>query len=68
MSESLGTKIKVEMVKNNMTTKELAEKLGVHATYVSSMLSGKRNLTLATLRKLKKILPNLEIDLNIFLE
>ena len=64
----LGKKIKIEMVKSNMTNKELATRLGVKATYVSSMLSGKKKLSLPVLRKLKNIFPNIEIDLNILFE
>lgn len=68
MNDNLGTNIKVEMVRNNMSTKELAEKLGIDPTYLSSMLTGKRRLSIPILKKIKKILPNANIDLNIFLE
>lgn len=65
--ERLGTNIRVEMIKNNLSTKKLAEELEIDPTYLSSMLTGKKRFSLPILKKIKKILPNAEIDLNVFL-
>ena len=68
MNDNLGTNIRVEMVKVGMSTKELAEKLGIVPSYLSSMLTGKKRFSIPILKKIKKILPGADIDLNIFLE
>ncbi|WP_419791624.1 helix-turn-helix domain-containing protein [Staphylococcus chromogenes] len=38
-----GIKVRSELLKRNMTNKELAEMLGISAAYVSDILRGRRD-------------------------
>lgn len=56
-----GEKIKKERLKNNLTQEELAEKAGVHRTYVGMIERGEKNITLTNIHKIAQAL---DIKLN----
>jgi len=59
---NIAIKVHARLDELNMTQKDLSEKLGVSRSYVSQILNGKTNMTLATLMKLAQ---SLDYDLNI---
>jgi len=51
-----GLMIKKNREKQNLSQEELAEKCGLHRTYISSVERGKRNISLLNINKIEKSL------------
>ena len=51
-----GKKIKEERLKNNLSQEDLAERAGVHRTYVGMIERGEKNITLINIKKLSEAL------------
>ena len=54
--QNISDKIKIYMLKNNLTQKQLAKKLNITAAAVSQILSGKTSLRTDTISKISKSL------------
>ena len=54
--QNISEKIKIYMLKNNLTQRELAKKLKISASAVSQILSGKASLRTDTITKISKSL------------
>ena len=54
--EALGVVIRNERTRRNMTQEQLAEKAGLHWTYISGIERGKRNVSFTILLCLAKAL------------
>jgi len=52
--EQIGVKVKGFRNKKNLTQEDLAEKSGLHPTYIGSVERGERNLTVESLDKIAK--------------
>lgn len=50
----LGKKLKEVRIKNNLTQELLAEKIGIHPTYVGKLENGKNNPSIMLLYKFAK--------------
>ena len=62
-SQRIAVKVLLEMKRENLTQKVLAERMGCTQQYVSKILKGKENMSLDTLTKLEDALGiNLIID------
>jgi len=51
-----GKRVREERVKQNLSQEELAEKAGVHRTYIGMIERGEKNITLDNIRKLSEAL------------
>ena len=58
--KQLGKKLKEVRLKNNLTQEVLAEKVGIHPTYVGKLEGGKNNPSILMLYKFSKVL-NIEL-------
>lgn len=47
-----GTKVRAERIKQNLSQEELAEKAGVHRTYIGMIERAEKNITLETIEKI----------------
>jgi transcriptional regulator with XRE-family HTH domain len=60
MSESIlikfGKKVREERVKQGLSQEDLAEKAGVHRTYIGMIERGEKNITLENIDKIAKAL------------
>jgi len=56
IQKKLGEKIKEKRLEVGMTQEELADRTGLHRTYISGLESGTRNPALKNLNKLSKAL------------
>lgn len=63
LSQEIALSIFFFLKKENMTQKELADKMGVSPTYVGKLLKGKENLTLETIVKIQQALGHSIIQL-----
>lgn len=54
--KDLGLKIRTYRYENEMTQYELAEKAGLHPTYISSIERGERNVSLDTILSIARVL------------
>ena len=54
--EKLGKQIKTIRLGNQFTQEYLAEKVGVHPTYIGKIESGKNNISVKVLYKISKAL------------
>lgn len=59
MTKELGRRIRAERTAKKMTQEELAERAGLHPTYIGQVERGEKNLTVASL---EKIVEGLEIS------
>ena len=50
----LGANLKRERIKRNLSQEELAEKAGLHRTYIGMIERAERNISLTTAEKLAK--------------
>lgn len=55
-----GKKVRQERLKQNLSQEELAEKAGVHRTYIGMIERAEKNITLININKLANAL-NIEI-------
>lgn len=51
-----GDKVREERTKQNMSQEKLAEKAGVHRTYIGMIERGEKNITLENIEKVCKAL------------
>jgi transcriptional regulator with XRE-family HTH domain len=65
IQEKVGKRIKQLRNKLAISQEELAERAGVHRTYIASLEVGKRNVSIATL---EKIVNALEVSLSEFFD
>ncbi len=60
MSKSIlkkfGKRVKKERLKQNLSQEELAEKAGVHRTYIGMIERAEKNITLQNIEKIAKAL------------
>lgn len=56
INRSVGKKIKKFRMALGLSQESLAEKCGLHRTYIGSVERGERNITLKTLEKISKAL------------
>lgn len=61
MLRTLGENIKKERIEKELSQEQLAEKTGLHRTYISQLERGLRNPTITTLSKITKVL-NVSLD------
>lgn len=54
--ERLGRKLKNARLNKNLTQEELAEKVGIHPTYVGKLESGKNNPSVMLVYKISRAL------------
>lgn len=47
-----GTKVRAERIKQNLSQEELAEKAGVHRTYIGMIERAEKNITLENIEKI----------------
>lgn len=59
--KKFGKRVREERIKQKLSQEELAEKAGVHRTYVGMIERAEKNITLINLKKLSKAL-SLEIS------
>ncbi len=59
MTKELGRRIRAERTAKKMTQEELAERAGLHPTYIGQVERGEKSLTVASL---EKIVVGLEIS------
>lgn len=59
MTKELGRRIRAERTAKKMTQEELAERAGLHPTYIGQVERGEKSLTVASL---EKIVEGLEIS------
>ncbi len=55
-----GKRVRQERIKQNLSQEELAEKAGVHRTYIGMIERAEKNITLTNIKKLANAL-NIEI-------
>ena len=65
ITEKVGKRIKELRHKLQISQEELADKAGVHRTYIASLEVGKRNVSIITL---EKIVNALEVSLSEFFD
>ena len=58
--KSFGKRVQMERIKQNFSQEELAEKAGVHRTYIGMIERAEKNITLQNIEKIAKAL-NLQI-------
>ena len=58
--KNIGEKIKEARTKKGLTQEDLAEKSGLHSTYIGGVERGERNLTVLSLDKISK---GLDLDI-----
>ena len=51
MTKELGRRIRAERTAKKMTQEELAERAGLHPTYIGQVERGEKSLTVAALKK-----------------
>ena len=51
-----GEKVKDERIKQNLSQEKLAEKAGVHRTYIGMIERAEKNITLESIEKIAKAL------------
>lgn len=51
-----GNKVKEERLRSNLSQEKLAEKAGVHRTYIGMIERAERNITLRNIEKIAKAL------------
>lgn len=54
--EKFGEKVRKERLKQNLSQEELAEKAGVHRTYIGMIERAEKNITLGNIEKIAKAL------------
>lgn len=54
--EKFGQKVRDERLKQNLSQEELANKAGVHRTYIGMIERAEKNITLANIEKISKAL------------
>ena len=54
--KSFGKRVQLERVKRNLSQEELAEKAGVHRTYIGMIERAEKNITLQNIEKIAKAL------------
>ena len=54
--EKFGEKVRDERIKQHLTQEELAEKAGVHRTYIGMIERAEKNITLENINKIAKAL------------
>lgn len=54
--EKFGNKVKKERLKRNLSQEELAERAGVHRTYIGMIERAEKNITLISIEKIAKAL------------
>lgn len=59
MTKELGKRIRTERIDKKMTQEELAERAGLHPTYIGQVERGEKSLTITSL---EKIVEGLEIS------
>lgn len=65
IKEKVGKRIKELRHKLNISQEELADKAGIHRTYIASLEVGKRNISIVLL---EKIADALEVSLSEFFD
>lgn len=65
MTKELGRRIRAERTVKKMTQEELAERAGLHPTYIGQVERGEKSLTMASL---EKIVDGLEISFSDLVE
>lgn len=63
--KQIGGKIREVRIKKGLTQEDLADKSGLHSTYIGGVERGERNLTVLSLEKIAK---GLDLDIRDFLE
>ena len=61
--KSFGKRVQAERTKQNLSQEELAEKAGVHRTYIGMIERAEKNITLQNIEKIAKALNVKIIDL-----
>ena len=56
MTKELGRRIRAERTAKKMTQEELAERAGLHPTYIGQVERGEKSLTVASLEKIVEVL------------
>jgi len=56
MAYTIGERIRIYRTRNGMTQMKLAEKAGVHHTYIGQLERGEKNATLDTIEKVARAL------------
>ena len=54
--KQLGKKVKLARAKADFTQEKLAEKAGLHRTYIAGIETGRRNISIKNLEKIAKAL------------
>lgn len=54
--ENFGKKVKEERLKQGLSQEELAERAGVHRTYIGMIERAEKNITLENIEKISKAL------------
>ena len=54
--KKFGKRVKAERLKQNLSQEELAEKAGVHRTYIGMIERAEKNITLQNIEKIAKAL------------
>jgi transcriptional regulator with XRE-family HTH domain len=54
--KQLGQKVRKARLKADLTQEELAEKSGLHRTYIAGIETGRRNISVKNLEKIAKAL------------
>ena len=54
--KQLGKKVKLARTKADFTQEKLAEKAGLHRTYIAGIETGRRNISIKNLEKIAKAL------------
>uniref|UniRef100_UPI0040289E14 helix-turn-helix domain-containing protein n=2 Tax=Eubacteriales incertae sedis TaxID=538999 RepID=UPI0040289E14 len=52
MTKELGKRIRTERIDKKMTQEELAERAGLHPTYIGQVERGEKSLTITSLEKI----------------
>ena len=59
--KKFGNRVREERIKQKLSQEELAEKAGVHRTYIGMVERAEKNITLQNIEKIAKAL-NISID------
>ena len=65
IKEKIGSKIREIRLMNNISQCDLADKSGLHRTYINTVESGKRNITVENLERIARAL---EVDIKVFFD